>query len=454
MEANVNLGRSLKLRNKIRSVVLNALLSRRSRRLQRSYFELRRKLGGKGHVVSAFLQLDDPYSYLLARYLPELVSTYDIELKVYLSQARGDAYQPAPDMQAEHAAMDAQRVARELGIPFLDKGAAPPVEHRRGLLDVLAARADRDDFAEELFQVLEIYWRGDTEAAARRSDTGESGKAEDVIASSQQLQEQLGHYNSAMLYYGGEWYWGVDRLKFLTDRLQETDRARPDVKSTRLASLHHAMQMSLPVTPPAAAKKLPPMELFVSFRSPYSYLSLNRFYTIADAFGLTLKLRPVLPMVMRSMQVPRPKLLYIAKDTVREAERLEIPYGRIADPVGAGVERCLATFQYAESEHKGREFIANAGAAIWSEAVDVSTDKGMRKVTGRTGLFWPDVVAAMASDEWRTEIERNRESMMASGSWGVPTVRLGDEVFWGQDRDWLLVRHIEELCDTGDGILV
>jgi 2-hydroxychromene-2-carboxylate isomerase len=78
----------------------------------------------------------------------------------------------------------------------------------------------------------------------------------------------------------------------------------------------------------------------------------------------------------------------------------------------------------------------------------------MRKVTGRTGLFWPDVVAAMESDEWRAQIEENREAMMAAGSWGVPTMRLGDDVFWGQDRDWLLVRHIEELCDTGDGILV
>jgi 2-hydroxychromene-2-carboxylate isomerase len=131
-----------------------------------------------------------------------------------------------------------------------------------------------------------------------------------------------------------------------------------------------------------------------------------------------------------------------------------LPYGKIADPVGAGVERCLAVFQYAESEHKGRDFLLNAGFAIWSEAVDVATDKGMRKVTGRTGLFWPEVVAAMDSDEWRAQAEENRESMMAAGSWGVPTLRLGDEVFWGQDRDWLLVRHIEELCDTGDGILV
>ena len=214
------------------------------------------------------------------------------------------------------------------------------------------------------------------------------------------------------------------------------------------------MQVSLPVKPPAAAKSLPSLEYFHSIRSPYSYLALNRVYAIADAFGIELKLRPVLPMVMRGMQVPHPKLLYIAMDTTREAERLGVPYGKIADPVGEGAERCLAVFQYAESEHKGREFLLNAGTAIWSEGVDVATDKGMRKISGRTGLFWPDVLAVMASDDWREAIEANRESMMESGSWGVPTMRLGDEIFWGQDRDWLLVRHIEELCDTGDGILV
>lgn len=444
----------MKLRNKIRSVLLNALLSARVRRLRRSYYDLRRKLGRSPHVVSAFLQLDDPYSYLLSRYLKDLVRAYDIELHVYLSQARGEAYQPQPDLLAEYAAMDAQRVARELGVPFLDRGATPPIEHRRGLLDVLAACAEQDDFEDELFQVLEIYWRGDTEAAARRSDTGETGQAEDAIAKSQALQERLGHYNSATLHYAGEWYWGVDRLQYLVDRLESLGLARAGEKSRFLAALEHATQYSLPVTPPAAAKELPPLELFYSFRSPYSYLSLGRLYEIVDAFGLELRLRPVLPMVMRGMQVPRSKLMYIARDTVREAERLAVPFGKIADPVGAGTERCLAVFRYAESERKGRDFLANAGAAIWSEAVDVSTDKGMRKVTGRTGLFWPDVVAAMESDEWRPQAEANRESMMASGSWGVPTVRLGDEIFWGQDRDWLLVRHIEELCDTGDGILV
>jgi len=147
-------------------------------------------------------------------------------------------------------------------------------------------------------------------------------------------------------------------------------------------------------------------------------------------------------------------MIYLGSDASREARRLNIPFGKFADPLGKGVERCLAVFFYALGEKRERDFLVNAGEAIWAKAIDMSTDKGVRKVTGRTGLFWPDVVAAMARDDWREKARANRESMMESGSWGVPTLRLGDFVVWGQDRDWLLVRHIEELCDTGDGILV
>jgi len=214
------------------------------------------------------------------------------------------------------------------------------------------------------------------------------------------------------------------------------------------------MRVALPVAPPSTAQDLPPLELFYSFRSPYSYLCLKSVFAIADSFGLKLVVRPVSPMVMRGMQIPKSKLSYIAKDASREARRLRIPFGKFTDPVGTGAERCLAVFFYAQSEKRERDFLQRAGEAIWSRGVDVATDKGLRKVTGRCGLFWPDVVAAIEDDGWRVTVEENREAMMDLGSWGVPTIRLGDFVTWGQDRDWLLVRHIEELCDTGDGILI
>jgi len=455
VEAVIDLGRDLIVQRKLRSYFLNALLNRKTRSFMRWFRETRRRLLRRQHVVSAFLQLDDPYSYLLAHYLPSLAQDYDIELRLYLSEARGGAYQPAPEMLAEYAANDCRRLARELGIPFLDKGATPPVEQRRSMMDSIAACQGEEQFDDELLQALGVFWRGDAEAASRRSVSAAlQGVADVVVRDAAERQEQLGHYNSAMLHYEGEWYWGVDRLHYLLDRLQDVGAASRESISPLLASIRQAAQITLPVAPPTAAKKLPALELFHSVRSPYSYLALVRLSEIADAFGLILQIRPVLPMVMRGMQVPKQKLLYIARDTAREADRRGIAFGKLADPVGLGTERCLAVFRYADSKQQGRTFLLNAGEAIWSQATDMATDAGLRKVTDKTGLSWTEVKAALGSDEWRATVEENRESMMRSGSWGVPTIRMGEFIAWGQDRDWLLVRHIEELCETGDGIIV
>ncbi len=417
--------------------------------------EMRRMLTGRRHLVSVFLELDDPYSYLLSHYLPIFAASYDVDVRLYLTQALGGAFSPRPDMRAEYAIQDCERLAHELGVPFLDKGSTPPVEHRRALLDALAGNAADPGFDSELLDAIAAYWRGDTEAAQRRAASpAQAGSADALLERNQHRLRKLGHYNTAMLHYAGEWYWGIDRLHYLVARLAALGLRRDDKVDLKLTSIRQAMIVSLPVKPLAAASKLPEIELFHSFRSPYSYLSLLRVFEVADAFGMTVRVRPVLPMVMRGMQVPRSKLIYIAKDAKREADRLDIPFGNIADPVGIGTERCLAVFDYAAGENRQRDFVINAGEAIWSQAIDVATDKGMRKVTGRTGLFWPDVKAAMADDAWRDAAEENRESMMESGSWGVPTIRVGEFTLWGQDRVWLLVRHLEELCESGDGILI
>ncbi len=446
----------MSIRNKLRSIMVNLLVSEKTQTLRRSLAETGRKLGRQTHVVSVFLELDDPYSYLLAHYLPDLVAAYDIELRFFLTQSCNDtAYRPEPEMLAVYADQDCARLAAELGVPFLDKGAAPAVEHRRALIDSLAASSGAADFGDELLAAITSYWRGDSEGVARRlAGAGLTGEGDAMLAANQDRLLKLGHYNSATVYYGGEWYWGVDRLHYLLERLDALGARRESAPVARLASIRQVMQATLPVAPPGTASDLPPLELFYSFRSPYSYLCLQRVLAIVDAFKLKLVVRPVLPMVMRGMLVPQRKLTYIAKDTSREARRLDIPYGHFADPVGIGAERCLAVFFYAQSERRERDFLLHAGEAIWARAVDVATDKGMRKVTGRCGLFWPDVLAAMEDESWRQKVEENRESMFDSGSWGVPTIRLGDFVVWGQDRDWLLARHIEELCDTGEGILI
>jgi 2-hydroxychromene-2-carboxylate isomerase len=443
------------LTRKIRSRILNVLLKPKTRALKRRWAEFRRRLLRKGHTVDVFLELDDPYSYLLGEYLPDFRARYAVELRVHLTQSLKDDFRPHAELLAEYAKGDCERLARELGLPYLDKGNAPPVEFRRALIDTLAGSEQSESFVEDVLQTLRLYWRGDAEAAARRvSGMLSDGRGTAMLKRKQAMLARFGHYNAATLYYGGEWYWGVDRLHFLAERLDALGLGRNPVANSRLASIQQIMQVSLPVSPPESARSLPPLEFFFSFRSPYSYLALRRTFKIADAFGLKITMRPVLPMVMRGLQVPRAKLLYIAGDAVREAERLRIPFGKFSDPTGAGVERCLAVYEYAKSEKKGHDFLLRAAEAIWAKGVDVATDPGLRSVTDSCGLFWPDVNAALAQDGWRQIAAENRESLMESGCWGVPTLRLGEYTIWGQDRLWLLVRHIEEQCDTGDGILV
>ena len=144
----------MSLATDFRSRLLAAAFGLRAVRVRRRLAEWRRRLGGRRHVVSVFLQLDDPYSYLLSHYLPELAAKYDVDLRLYFSEAIGGDYQPLPAMQAEYAILDCSRLAAELGIPFLDKGQLPPTEHRAALSDAVATFADSADFEQPLFEAL------------------------------------------------------------------------------------------------------------------------------------------------------------------------------------------------------------------------------------------------------------------------------------------------------------
>ena len=157
----------MSIKSRIRTRAWNLLLNERSRSAKRMGAELGRRMSGKSHKISVFLQLDDPYSYLLGTYLPSVVESYDIVLKVYLSQALGEPYAPMPALLAEYAIVDCRMLARELGLPFLDKGDTPVIEHRRALLDLLAGEHESDEFPALLAEAMSAYWRGDTEGVGR-----------------------------------------------------------------------------------------------------------------------------------------------------------------------------------------------------------------------------------------------------------------------------------------------
>jgi 2-hydroxychromene-2-carboxylate isomerase len=176
------------------------------------------------------------------------------------------------------------------------------------------------------------------------------------------------------------------------------------------------------------------VDYFYSFRSPYSYLSAPRAFGLPEPFDVELAFHGVIPMAMRGQSVPRVKRLHTLRDVAREARRLRMPFGRIHDPIGEGAMRCLLLAQLADSQGGAREFVLEAGRGIWGEAIDVSSDDGLREVATRAGLSWPDCLGALADPSLRERVEQDTAALAELGHWGVPVLVLRGELFWGQDR--------------------
>jgi 2-hydroxychromene-2-carboxylate isomerase len=249
------------------------------------------------------------------------------------------------------------------------------------------------------------------------------------------LRKRLGHYLGATFYYAGEWYWGIDRLHHLEHRLQALGVARQGVADLMFA---RAADLAKPVS----LTDPPPIDFFFSLRSPYSAIVAQRVFDLGRSTGAEVRLRYVLPMVMRGLPVPREKRSYISQDAAREAFVRGIPFGRLNDPVGRPTERGLALMPLAERLGKGQEYVLSFMRGVWAEGIDAGSDRGLRRLAERAGLSWDAARQALKDDAWRQEAEQNRQEMFALGLWGVPSFKVGDCVVWGQDRLWAVQEEL------------
>jgi 2-hydroxychromene-2-carboxylate isomerase len=186
-----------------------------------------------------------------------------------------------------------------------------------------------------------------------------------------------------------------------------------------------------------------PLEFFFSFRSPYSYLAAARAFALPRRYRVDFVYRGVRPMAMRGQPLPLSKRLYILRDAQREAIRLGIPFGRMYDPLGEGVWRCLCVAEHAATAGRQEPFVLNAARGIWAEGVDVARDDGLRRICDSSGLAWPDCQQAIGNRDYRERVERNTARLAELGQWGVPLFHFRGENYWGQDRIEDLERVLE-----------
>lgn len=98
----------------------------------------------------------------------------------------------------------------------------------------------------------------------------------------------------------------------------------------------------------------------------------------------------------------------------------------------------------ARDEGRFREFHYPAFRARWAEARDVADPGVVRDLLATAGLE-PDAALERAqSDELHQRLDSESRAAIERGVFGAPTLFVGDEMFWGNDRFELVRYHIQK----------
>jgi 2-hydroxychromene-2-carboxylate isomerase len=206
------------------------------------------------------------------------------------------------------------------------------------------------------------------------------------------------------------------------------------------------------------------IQLYWSFRSPYSYIVLPRIRELQRTHDVVVDLRIVHPAAIRNPAyfarmdpLARP---YFLKDSARIAAFHGLPFRRpVPDPIAQdpktlaiAAEQPLARWLgrlgiAAVTRGRGLDFAWEVAALLWDGKTD-GWHQGdhLARATARADLDLAELEAEIAgnAETLEEQLAANDAALRAAGHWGVPTMVFEGEPLFGQDRFDVLVWRMQQ----------
>jgi len=183
------------------------------------------------------------------------------------------------------------------------------------------------------------------------------------------------------------------------------------------------------------------VEFYFDVGSPTSYLAYTQLRKICDETGSTLSLRPMLlGGVFKATgnaspnEVPA-KARYSIIDLDRFARRYDVPL--VFNPYfpinTLNLMRAIVAVQRLQPE-RFIAFLDLTFKAMWVDSRNLN-DPGVLSATLKAGGFEPAQVFGWVSDpQVKETLKAETEAAVARGIFGAPSMFVGDDLFFGQDR--------------------
>lgn len=184
----------------------------------------------------------------------------------------------------------------------------------------------------------------------------------------------------------------------------------------------------------------PVIDFYFDFISPFSYLAHQRLPGLAKRFGCALNyhaadladLKRLAGNTAPKMTAIPLKLRYSRIDQKRWAERYGVP---IAPPSGSHDSSWLnrGAFYAADRSREG-EYVTAVWTKMRRDGRDLAEESTWCEIARELG--WPpdDFVAFVHSEDSRARYVQSTQQAHERGVFGVPTMMIRDEMWWGNDR--------------------
>jgi 2-hydroxychromene-2-carboxylate isomerase len=179
------------------------------------------------------------------------------------------------------------------------------------------------------------------------------------------------------------------------------------------------------------------VDFFFDLSSPYSYLAATQMNALADRTGAEIAWRPmVLFAVFKASGNDMParvqhKARWMGNDLALWAEHVGVPWKMSSHfPLNA-----IKAMRLILVDDKRAGEVALAGfRAMWAEDRDITQEAELRRIAELGGLDPARALAQIEEPAVKDKLRANTDEAIARGAFGAPTMLVGDQLFWGNDR--------------------
>ncbi|MBX7496534.1 2-hydroxychromene-2-carboxylate isomerase [Qipengyuania sp. 6B39] len=186
------------------------------------------------------------------------------------------------------------------------------------------------------------------------------------------------------------------------------------------------------------------LELLLDLAAPNGYLAWYPLKDIAERTGAELVVTPVFlggmhkltgnaPPMLRDADV-KGKVPYAAREFQRFLDRHAMTKFRMHPALPFNsilVQRILVA---AQDQAEMQALVDAFQPAVWERNIDCGDADAMRAVLEEGGFEADRLLAATQDPEVKQALIDNTESAVGRGAFGIPTVLVGDEMWFGKER--------------------